>query len=133
MGLELAIDKNQIVQLAGELARQKFAGRAAHYDQTSTFPAEDFDDLFMAGLHGAAAPKEYGGLGLGPYLSDVFTLWMVTKELAKADLSLARCWEGHTNSLVLLDSLANESQKEVWFEGVVRRGEKWVDWSNEPR
>ena len=44
-------------------------------------------------------PREYGGLGLGPYRGDVFTLWMMTKEVAKADLSLARCWEGHANSL----------------------------------
>lgn len=76
---------------------------------------------------------KYGGLGLGPYSGDVFTLWMMTKELAKADLSLARCWEGHTNSLVLLEGMADEEQKARWFEGVVRRGEKWVAWSGEPQ
>src|SRR6185503_21308834 len=133
MGLELAIDKNQIVQLASELARQKFAGRASHYDQTSTFPAEDFEDMFVAGLHAAAVPKNYGGLGLGPYLGDVFTLWMITKELAKADLSLARCWEGHCNSLVLLDGMATDEQKARWFGDVVRKGHKWVAWSGEPQ
>ena len=133
MGVELAIDKGEIIRLAGELARQKFAARAAHYDQTSTFPAEDFEDLFKAGLNGAAAPKEYGGLGLGPYRGDVFTLWMITKELAKADLSLARCWEGHCNSLVLLEGIASEAQKSRWFEGVIERGEKWVAWSGEPQ
>jgi len=57
----------------------------------------------------------------------------MTKELAKADLSLARCWEGHVNSLVLLDGIANEEQKRRWFDGVVRRGEKWVAWSGEPQ
>jgi alkylation response protein AidB-like acyl-CoA dehydrogenase len=133
MGVELRIDNKEIVHLARDLARQKFAARAAHYDETSTFPFEDFDDLFSAGLHGAAAPKEYGGLGLGPYLGDVFTLWMITKELAKADLSLARCWEGHCNSLVLLEGIASESQKARWFAGVIERGEKWVAWSGEPQ
>jgi alkylation response protein AidB-like acyl-CoA dehydrogenase len=58
---------------------------------------------------------------------------MVTKEIAKADLSLARCWEGHANSLVILDGMASAAQKEKWFEGVVRRGEKWVAWSGEPQ
>ena len=56
-------------------------------------------------------PKEHGGLGLGPYKGDVFTLWMMTKEIARADLSLARCWEGHVNSLVLLDGMGTEEQK----------------------
>ena len=67
------------------LAREKFAPRAANYDLTATFPAEDFDDLFRAGLHAPVVPREYGGLGLGPYRGDVLTLWMMTKEIAKAN------------------------------------------------
>ena len=115
------------------MARDKFAPRAADYDQAATFPAEDFDDLFHAGLIAPVVPREYGGLGLGPYRGDVFTLWMMTKEMAKADLSLARCWEGHVNSLVLLDGMATDEQKARWFEGVVERGQKWVAWSGEPQ
>lgn len=122
-----------LVQRMTGLAREKFAPRAAHYDQTATFPAEDFDDIRAASLHAPTIPREYGGLGLGPYRGDVFTLWMLTKEIAKADLSLARCWEGHANSLVLLDGMANEEQKKRWFRGVVERGEKWVAWSGEPQ
>ncbi len=133
MELELTAEQQDLVNRAAELAREKFAPRAAHYDRTATFPAEDFDDLFHAGLHAAAISKEYGGLGLGPYRDDVFTLWMITKELARADLSLARCWEGHINSLVLLDGLASETQKARWFEGVVQGGDKWVAWSGEPQ
>ncbi len=58
---------------------------------------------------------------------------MMTKELAKADLSLARCWEGHVNSLVLIDALGSDEQRSRWFAGVVARGEKWVAWSGEPQ
>jgi alkylation response protein AidB-like acyl-CoA dehydrogenase len=115
------------------LAREKFAPRAAHYDQTATFPAEDFEDLFNAGLIAPVIAQEYGGLGLGPYRGDVFTLWMMTKEIAKTDLSMARCWEGHVNSLVLLDGMATEEQKARWFKDVVERGQKWVAWSGEPQ
>jgi alkylation response protein AidB-like acyl-CoA dehydrogenase len=115
------------------MAREKFAPRASYYDQTATFPSENFDDLYKAGLLGPTVPVEYGGLGLGPYRGDVFTLWMMTKEIAKADLSMARCWEGHANSLVLLDGMATDSQKALWFEGVVQKGEKWVAWSGEPQ
>jgi alkylation response protein AidB-like acyl-CoA dehydrogenase len=115
------------------LSREKFAPRAADYDRAAAFPAEDFKDLFESGLHAAAVPKEFGGSGLGPHRGNVYTLWMMTKELAKADLSLARCWEGHVNSLVLLDGMADERQKARWFEGVLRRGQTWVAWSGEPQ
>ncbi|HEV3469638.1 MAG TPA: acyl-CoA dehydrogenase family protein [Pyrinomonadaceae bacterium] len=116
-----------------ELAQERFAARADHYDRTASFPAEDFDDLFRAGLHAPTVPEQYGGLGIGPQRGDAYTLWMMTKEIAKADLSLARCWEGHTNSLVLLDGMASEAQKARWFDGVVRGGQKWVAWSGEPQ
>lgn len=131
--LELTPDHQALVERTAKLARDNFTARASHYDATASFPTEDFDDLFEAGLNAPAIPKAYGGFGLGPYRDDVFTLWMMTKELAKVDLSLARCWEGHINSLVLLDGLASESQKARWFEGVVERGEKWVAWSGEPQ
>src|SRR5262249_52656487 len=131
--LGLAPNRERLVASVAELAAEKFAARAAHYDEAGVFPAEDFDDLFQAGLIAPAVPVEYGGLGLGPHREDVFALWMMTKELARADLSLARCWEGHVNSLVLLDGMATTPQKARWFDGVVNRGERWVAWSGEPQ
>ena len=122
--LDLAPGKEALINRVKNLAHDKFAARAARYDLEAAFPAEDFDDLFHEGLHAAAVPVEYGGLGLGPYKDDVFTLWMMTKELAKADLSLARCWEGHANSLVLIDGMAAKEQKSRWFGDVVRNGLK---------
>jgi len=131
--IDLTPDQQALVEKFSTLASEKFAPRAAYYDQTATFPSEDFQDLFNAGLNAPTIPKKYGGLGLGPQQGDVFTLWMITKHIASADLSLARCWEGHANSLVLLDGIASESQKAEWFEGVVERGDKWVAWSGEPQ
>jgi alkylation response protein AidB-like acyl-CoA dehydrogenase len=131
--IELRAEQQSLVDSTGALARQRFAARAARYDQTASFPAEDFDDLRDAGLHAPAVPKDYGGLGLGPYRGDVITLWLMTSEIAKADLSMARCWEGHVNSQVLLDGMANAEQKARWFPGIVERGEKWVAWSGEPQ
>jgi alkylation response protein AidB-like acyl-CoA dehydrogenase len=58
---------------------------------------------------------------------------MMTKLLAKADLSLSRCWEGHVNALVLIAALGTSEQRRRWFGGVVERGEIWVVWSGEPR
>ncbi len=133
MNPDLPPSQQALVGRVRELAREKLAPRAAHYDQTATFPVEDFHDLLAAGLNAPTVPKEHGGLGLGPLRGDAFTLWMMTKELAKADLSLARCWEGNANSLMLLDALASEEQKARWFPGVVEKGEAWVVWSGEPQ
>ncbi|HEV2719455.1 MAG TPA: acyl-CoA dehydrogenase family protein [Thermoanaerobaculia bacterium] len=132
MTAETSWDLDVVARVA-HLARERFAPRAAHYDRTATFPVEDFDDLFAAGLNAPTVPREYSGLGLGPYRGDVFTLWMMTKEIAKADLALARCWEGHANSLVLLDGMADEAQRRRWFSGIVERNETWVAWSGEPQ
>ena len=132
-GLDVTPEQRALTGRFAALARSQFAPRAAHYDQTATFPAEDFDDLFKAGLNAPTVPREHGGLGLGPHRGDAFTLWMITKEIAKSDLSLARCWEGHANSLAILDGMATEEQKARWFEGVVTRGDKWVAWSGEPQ
>jgi alkylation response protein AidB-like acyl-CoA dehydrogenase len=130
---EMSEEARGAVDRVAMLARESFAPRAAEYDRAAVFPRADFDDLFAAGLHAPTVPRESGGLGLGPLCGDAFGLWMMTKEIAKADLSLARCWEGHANSLVLIDALATGEQRERWFSGVVADGEKWVAWSGEPQ
>jgi alkylation response protein AidB-like acyl-CoA dehydrogenase len=116
-----------------ELAGRTLAGRAAAYDRDAEFPRQDMADLFAAGLAAPTVPVEHGGLGLGPLRGDTHALWLMTRELARADLSLARCWEGHANSLVLIDALGTDEQRGRWFEGVVRQGEIWVAWSGEPQ
>src|SRR6476620_1599954 len=125
--------QQELVSRARELAQQKFASRAAAYDREAAFPAEDFTDLHLAGLLSTAIPEDFGGLGLGPYQGNVMTLWLMTKEFAKVDLSLARCWEGHCNSMVLIAGMGTEEQKQRWFSGVIDRGETWVAWSGEPQ
>ena len=129
---DFASARSSYVERVRDLATKLFAGRAAGYDEAAAFPVEDFDDLFQAGLHSPCVPERYGGLGLGPG-HDALALWLMTVELARADMSLARCWEGHVNSQVLIAALGNEEQKNRWFEGIVSRGELWVAWSGEPQ
>jgi alkylation response protein AidB-like acyl-CoA dehydrogenase len=123
---------SHLVNRIRELAVGLFAERADGYDAAAEFPAQDFDDLYRASLHSPCVPERYGGLGLGPG-HDTHTLWMMTVELARANMSLARCWEGHVNSQVLIAALGSDEQKERWFEGIVSRGEIWVAWSGEPQ
>lgn len=120
------------VERIRDLAARLFAGRAEGYDAAAAFPAQDFDDLYRASLLSPCVPQRYGGLGLGPG-HDTHTLWLMTVELARANMSLARCWEGHVNSQVLIAALGSNAQKERWFEGIVSRGDIWVAWSGEPQ
>ena len=49
---------------------------------------------------------------------------MMTVELARADMSLARCWEGHVNSQVLLAALGNllaRTEIRIMFEELIPR------------
>ncbi len=132
MNAFLADERRELIERLSRLCRDRFASRAEIYDRTATFPTEDFDDLFRAELHAPLVPVSSGGLGLD-IKNDLFTLWMMTKEIAKVDMSFARCWEGHINSQALLAGLGNERQKSRWFEGIVTRGEKWAAWSGEPQ
>ena len=131
--IELNPEQQELLERTSVLARERLAPRAAAYDRETDYPVENFKDLFQAGLLKAVIPFEYGGWGLGPYRGNILTLWLMTKEIAKADLALARCWEGHVNSLVLIDGLGTEQQKERWFSRVVKEGEVWVAWSGEPQ
>ena len=109
-----------------------FVDRADRYDRAAAFPAEDFQDLVRAGLNAPAVPRSHGGCGLGPD-DGLLALWWMTRELARANMALARCWEGHVNSQVLLAAMADEHQQARWFQGIVERGETWAAWSGEPQ
>ena len=123
---------NTILEIVRKLAQEKFKARAAKNDAEYRFGKENFQDLFEAGLMAPNISRDYGGLGFQRTPEDIFTLWMTIKEIAKADMGMARCWEGHLNSLLLLENIANPEQKARWFKGIVERGELWSTWSGEP-
>ena len=56
-------------QTTGDRARAvapAIAARASQHDRDVTFPFEDFDDLYSAGLLSLTMPVADGGLGGGP-------------------------------------------------------------------
>jgi alkylation response protein AidB-like acyl-CoA dehydrogenase len=129
---DLSLEHRTLVGRVAELARGVFGDRADLYDRAAAFPAEDFQDLFRSGLNAPAVPRSHGGCGLTPD-DGLLALWWMTRELARADMALARCWEGHVNAQVLLAAMADENQQARWFEGIVGRGEIWAAWSGEPQ
>src|SRR5256885_16678597 len=61
----LTEDQRMIRDLARKIARERIAPRAAHYDETETYPEESIRALMDAGLYGIWLPEEYGGTGMG--------------------------------------------------------------------
>src|SRR2546422_9392107 len=61
----LSEDQRMIRDLARKIARERIAPRAAHYDETETYPEESIRALMDAGLYGIWLPEEYGGTGMG--------------------------------------------------------------------
>lgn len=67
-----------------DLARKKFAERAARYDRERLFPRENVDELVALGVHALILPGSVGGLGMGPE-----AMVRVMEEIAWADGSTA--------------------------------------------
>jgi alkylation response protein AidB-like acyl-CoA dehydrogenase len=75
----LTEDQRMIRDLARKIARERIAPRAAHYDETETYPEESIRALMDAGLYGIWLPEEYGGTDLG-----CLALALVCEEIAWA-------------------------------------------------
>ena len=55
--LGLSETGQSLVERAAALAAERFAPRAADYDQQAAFPVEDFRDLFEAGCMPPPSPR----------------------------------------------------------------------------
>lgn len=110
----------------------KFAARAAGYDKDNAFPHEDFADLQTAGLLATSVPKEFGGHGVSMSNGDPLTQWRITSAVAAGDLSLGRCYEGHINTVDLINDFGSEALKREIFPQVVAGKMRFVIWGSEP-
>lgn len=115
---------------ADELA-PGWAARAPMYDREIRFPAEDFDELAEAGLLLACVPGSDGGLGVGPSNGRTADLWRLTAVVAGADLSLGRCFEGHCNSMDLVNGVGSAELGQRVFALVRDEGARFAFWGSE--
>ncbi len=74
----------------------KFAARAAGFDETDEFVAENYQALKEAGLVEAGVPKEFGGGG-----HDVAELAAMLRELARHCSSTALAFAMHTHQVAI--------------------------------
>lgn len=113
--LGVAAPRAELVELAASLA-PKLAERAAGYDETDSFCAEDFADLVAAGYHAITVPKELGGAG-----ASALDLIGAQAKLAEGSPATALAINMHLHGVGILTEALPEASK-PFLEQVVAAG-----------
>jgi alkylation response protein AidB-like acyl-CoA dehydrogenase len=116
-----------LVKQFAELARTRFAPRAARFDSEAAFPVENYRDLHAAGLLRLTVPQAFGGVGADPL---TYALCMV--ELAKGCSATALTFNMHATVMTIVDTIASEEQKRRVFAEVVEGGKLVASLGSEP-
>ncbi len=75
------------------------------------FPMKELQQLFSLGFCKAPLPMAFGGAGLGTDPGSQLPLLEILRELGRANLSLARVYEGHINAIVLIFAFGTVEQQ----------------------
>jgi alkylation response protein AidB-like acyl-CoA dehydrogenase len=126
---KLTAQQVELVELAAQLGRDKFAARAERYDREASFPFENYADLRASGLLAICVPKAHGGLG-----ADFATYVMVAAEIARhcgatalsLNMHVSTCmWSGFIADALTMSEAQranHEAFRAAHFEQVVRGG-----------
>jgi alkylation response protein AidB-like acyl-CoA dehydrogenase len=123
----LTTEQADITARMAELARARFAPRAARHDAESSFPYENYRDLHEARLLALAVPAPYGGVGADP-----IAYAHAVRELAKGCSATALTFNMHSTVTTFIDALGTEEQKRRWFGDIVRHGRLIASITSEP-
>jgi alkylation response protein AidB-like acyl-CoA dehydrogenase len=119
----------ELLTKAHALGRDKFAARAAQWDQEASFPFANYGDLREAGFLKLCVPTSHGGLG-----ADYATYMMVAAEIGRFCGATALTWNMHICSTmwtgVLADGIAmsdeqrreHAARRELHFQRIVNDG-----------
>lgn len=94
--------QRELLALAHRLGEEKFAPRAAQWDEEASFPFANYDDLRAAGLLGLCVPEAEGGLG-----ADFATYMMVAAEIGRFCGATALTFNMHICSTLWTGLLAD--------------------------
>lgn len=128
-GYPLTEKQRQLMELAAELGRTRFAGRAEKYDREASFPFENYQDMHESGLLRLCVPEAHGGHG-----ADYPTYAMVSAEIGRHCGATALTFNMHVCTMMwsglLSEDLdmtpeqraAHRQHQAVHFARVVRDG-----------
>ncbi|TWO71039.1 acyl-CoA dehydrogenase [Caenimonas sedimenti] len=118
-----------LLTTAHRLGEEKFAARAAQWDEEASFPFANYEDLRAAGFLGLCVPASHGGLG-----ADYATYMMVAAEIGRFCGATALTYNMHICSTMwtgmLADGIAmtdaqraeHARRRELHFARVVKDG-----------
>jgi alkylation response protein AidB-like acyl-CoA dehydrogenase len=121
--------QRELLAIAQRLGREKFAPRAARWDEEASFPFENYVDLREAGFLGLCVPEAQGGLG-----ADYSTYMMVAAEIGRFCGATALTYNMHVSSTLWTGVLADgipmsetqraehEARRQLHFDRVTREG-----------
>ena len=95
--------QQELIDLAGRLATERFAPRAASYDREASFPFEDYADLHAEGLLALCVPEEYGGFG-----ANFETYCLVAEQIARGNASTALTFNMHCLTMMMMDTFMQD-------------------------
>jgi alkylation response protein AidB-like acyl-CoA dehydrogenase len=125
----LTAQQRELIALAAELGRDRFAPRAAQHDRDASFPFDNYADLRAAGLLGICVPREHGGLG-----ADFATYVMVAAEIGRHCGATALSFNMHVSSCMWAGFIADAldmtpaqrsehaAHRAIHFERIVGQG-----------
>jgi alkylation response protein AidB-like acyl-CoA dehydrogenase len=121
--------QRELLAQAHALGRDRFAARAAQWDQEASFPFANYEDLRDAGFLRLCVPTSHGGLG-----ADYATYMMVAAEIGRFCGATALTWNMHICSTMWTGVLADgipmtdaqraehAARRELHFQRIVDQG-----------
>jgi alkylation response protein AidB-like acyl-CoA dehydrogenase len=110
-------EESMLLDSVRQLAREKIAPRAAHYDKTAEFPWENVNAINALGLNTMFIPEEYGGapLSYACYLACV-------REISQACASTGIIWATNFHAIKPLMDFGNAEQKQRLLPRIAEGG-----------
>lgn len=95
----------EMVALAADLGRNRFAPRAALHDREASFPADNYRDLRDSGLLALCIPQDQGGMG-----GDYATFMLVAAEIGRHCGATALSYTMHVGATLWAGLVADALQ-----------------------
>lgn len=110
-------EESMLLDSVRQLAREKIASRAAHYDKTAEFPWDNVKAINELGLNTMFIPEEYGGapLSYACYLACV-------REISQACASTGIIWATNFHAIKPLMDYGNAEQKQRLLPRIAEGG-----------
>src|SRR6185295_4116394 len=92
----------ELIKIAKDLARERFAPRAERHDREASFPFDDYADLREAGLLALCVPERHGGRG-----ASYETYCLVAEQIAQGNASTALTFNMHCLTMLMMGEIAD--------------------------